>query len=324
MLDAETVVSYSRTYRPQKETIKRRMLNLNDLLVFVQVVDHGGFAAASRALGIPKSTLSKRLSELERTVGVRLIHRTSRSFTVTETGLEFYRHAAAMLIEAEAAENVIKGRLAEPSGTVRITASLPVSQFRLARILPALARSYPKIRIMLDVSDRFVDIVQEGFDIALRNHFASLPDTDLVQRRISYDPAWLVAAPAYIENRHVPARPEEANGIDGLMASSSDRVWALQAGDGSIAEVEPSPRYVANETVALREAASAGLGVACLASSFCLPLIRTGALVRLLPDWTAPGVTTTLLMPHRRGQLPSVRNVADYLIAELSQPPREH
>ncbi|RWK41251.1 LysR substrate-binding domain-containing protein [Mesorhizobium sp.] len=297
------------------------MLNLNDLLVFVQVVDHGGFAAAGRALGIPKSTLSKRLSELEKAIGVRLVQRTSRSFAVTEVGRDFHRHAAAMLIEAEAAEQVIKGRLAEPSGTVRLTASLPLAQFRLAPLLPRLAASYPKVRIMLDVSDRFVDIVQEGFDIAIRNHFAPLPDTDLVQRRIDYDPAWLVASADYIREKGMPSRPEQANGLDGLMASSSDRVWTLHDGEGAVAEVAPSPRYVANETVSLLEAARAGLGVACLASSFCAPLIESGALVRILPDWTARGVATTLLMPHRRGQLPSVRVVADHLIAELSQRP---
>jgi DNA-binding transcriptional LysR family regulator len=297
------------------------MLNLNDILVFVQVVDHGGFAAAGRALGIPKSTLSKRLSELERTIGVRLVQRTSRSFAVTEIGRDFYRHAAAMLIEAEAAEHVIKGRLAEPSGTVRITASLPIAQFRLAPLLPRLAANYPKVRLMLDVSDRFVDIVQEGFDIAIRNHFAPLPDTDLVQRRIDYDPAWLVASAGYVGEKGMPSRPEEANGLDGLMASSSDRVWTLHDGQGAVAEVAPSPRYFANETVSLREAAKAGLGVACLASSFCAPLIESSALVRILPGWTARGVATTLLMPHRRGQLPSVRVVADHLIAELSQRP---
>jgi DNA-binding transcriptional LysR family regulator len=279
------------------------MLNLNDLQAFVQIVDHGGFAAAGRALGIPKSTLSKRLAELEKALGVRLVQRTSRSFTVTDVGRDFHRHASAMLIEAEAAENVIKRRLAEPSGTVRITASTPVAQFRLARLLPRLAADYPKVRIMLDVSDRFVDIVQEGFDIAIRNHFAPLPDTDLVQRRLSYDPAWLVASSTYLRNRGVPSRPEELGAFDGVMASPSDKVWA---------------RYFANETVSLLEAAKAGLGVACLAGSFCASLVASGDLVRVLPGWTARGVATTLLMPHRRGQLPSVRAVADRLILELS------
>jgi DNA-binding transcriptional LysR family regulator len=298
------------------------MLNLNDLLIFVRVVDHGGFAAASRALGVSKSTLSQRLSALEKAIGVRLVQRTSRSFTVTEIGRDLYRHAAAMLIEAEAAEHVVKGRLAEPSGTVRITASLPIAQYHLAPLLPLLAASFPKIRIMLDVTDRFVDIVQEGFDIALRNHFAPLPNTDLVQRRIYFDPVWLVASPNYIGHRGMPAAPDEVSGLDGLMSSPANLLWTLRDGEGAVTEVTPSPRYFANETVSLLEAAKAGLGVACLAGSFCAPLIASGALVRILPDWTAGGVATTLLMPHRRGQLPSVRVVADQLIAELSQRPQ--
>lgn len=302
--------------------MRLHVLNLNDLFVFVQVVNHGGFAAAGRALGMPKSTLSKRLSELEKTVGARLIQRTSRRFAVTEVGRDFFRHAAAMLIEAEAAEHVVKGRLAEPSGTVRITASLPIAQLRLAPLLPRLAMRHPKVRIMLDVSDRMVDILQEGFDIAIRNHFAPLPDTDLVQRRIGYDPAWLVASPDYVGRNGTPSGPEDATRLDGLMASPSDSVWTLRDGDGALAEIAPLPRYVANETVSLLEAARAGLGVACLASGFCAPMIEAGELVRLLPGWTARGVTTTLLMPHRRGQLPSVRVVADHLIDELSRPPQ--
>lgn len=298
------------------------MLNLNDLLVFVRVVDNGGFAAAGRVLGIPKSTLSKRLAELERTAGVRLIQRTSRSFAVTDVGRELYRHAAAMLAEAEAAEGVVKGRLAEPSGTVRITASLPIVQFDLAPLLPRLAAEYPMIRIMLAASDRFVDIVQEGFDIALRSHFGPLADSGLVQRRIGFDPNWLVASPAYLRERGPLARPEDVQGADGLMVSPADTAWTLRDGAGTAAEVVPSPRFLANETIALLEAAKAGLGVACLPAGLCASPIASGALVRVLPGWTAGGVTTTLLMPHRRGQLPAVRVVADRIVAALSDRPR--
>lgn len=297
------------------------MLNLNDLIVFVQVVDHRGFTAAGRALGVPKSTLSKRLSELEKTIGARLVQRTSRSFAVTEIGQEFYRHAAAVLIEAEAAEQVVRGRLAEPSGTVRITASLPVAQFQLAPLLPRLATRYPKVRIVLDVSDRFVDIVQEGFDLAIRSHFNPLPDSGLMQRRLSYDPAWLVASADYVRRQGTPSRPDDLNGRDGIMASAFQQSWSLVDNEGRTADVTPVQRYVSNETVALREAAKAGLGVACLAASFCATPVELGTLVRILPGWVGPGVATTLLMPHRRGQLPSVRIVADYLIAELSQRP---
>ena len=293
------------------------MLNLNDLsLIYVQVVNHGGFAA-SRALGTPKSTLSKRIAELEKHLGVRLIQRSSRSFVMTELGRDLHRHAAAMLIEAEAAEQVVNGRLAEPSGSVRITAAVPVAQYRLAPLLPQLALAYPKIRIELYAVDRFVDIVQEGFDIALRSHYAPLPDSSLVQRRLGFEPNWLVASAAYGQRVGAAATPEDLSRLDGLMVARDADLWSLRDEHGALSEVAPRPRYIANETVALLEAARAGLGIACCPQSFCAALIDNGELVRVLPQWTAGGVTTTLLMPHRRGQLPSVRVIADELIAQL-------
>lgn len=291
-------------------------INLNDLQIFVQVVDHGGFTAASRALNLPKQTLSKRVAELERRAGIRLIHRTSRSFTITELGKDLYRHAAAMVIEAEAAENVISGRLAEPSGTVRITASVPTAQQSLAPLLPNIAKAYPKIRIVLNASDRFVDVVQEGYDIALRDHFDPLPDSSLVQRRIRVEPFWLVASPDYLAGE-LPLEPSDLNGLQGLFAAPGETTWRLEDQTGTATEVTLEPRYYANEGAGLIAAATAGLGIACLPSSMCLDAIRTGKLKRVAPNWDAGTVTTTLLMPHRRGQLPSVRVVADLIVEQL-------
>lgn len=292
------------------------MLNLNDLQVFVQVVDHGGFTAASRALDLPKQTLSKRIAELERRAGVRLIQRTSRSFAVTELGRELYRHAAAMVVEAEAAENVILGRLTEPSGTVRITASVPTVQTRLAPLLPRIAIAYPKIRVVLHASDRFVDVVQEGYDIALRTHFAPLPDSDLVQRRVSTEYFWLVASRSYLADRRLTG-PGDLAGIDGIFSAQGQTGWTLSGPDGAQATVMAEERYAANEGTALLAAALAGLGIAALPSSMCEAAVRTGSLVRIAPAWTAGEVMTTLIMPSRRGLLPSVRTVADLIVEQL-------
>lgn len=290
------------------------MLKLNDLHFFTQAVDSGGFAAAARRLGCPKSTVSKRVAALEAALGAQLLHRSSRSFTLTDVGRDVYDHASAAMIEAEAAETVVKRRLAEPSGIVRITASVPNAQFRLAHRLPVLARQYPKLTIQLHVTDRFVDLVQDGFDIAIRSHFAPLPDSDLVQRRMSEDPISLVAAPSYLAEHGVPATPEVLSGHDGLMSAIAVKVWRLSDGRGRTVEVVPRPRLHADESVPLLKAAEAGLGVVCLPELISAEAVGEGRLVRILPGWTAGQVMTTILTPHKRGQLPAVRAVIDFLL----------
>ncbi|CAM4043401.1 LysR substrate-binding domain-containing protein [Bordetella muralis] len=294
------------------------MLNLNDLHFFAQAVDSGGFAAAARRLGCPKSTVSKRVATLEATLGVQLLHRTSRSFTLTDVGRDVYDHARAVMIEAEAAETVVHRRLAEPSGTVRITASVPIAQFQLADRLPILARQYPKLSIQLHVTDRFIDLVQEGFDIAIRSHFAALPDSDLVQRRMSEEPITLVAAPSYIAQRGEPPTPEALSDHDGLMTSATMKLWRLGDTSGRIVEVAPRPQLYADESVSLIKAAEMGLGIVCLPDMISAQAIREGRLIRVLPAWRAGSVMTTILTPHKRGQLPAVRAVIDFLMQEAT------
>jgi DNA-binding transcriptional LysR family regulator len=289
------------------------MYNLNDLIFFVQAVDLGSFAAAGRRLGQPKSTVSKRVAELEAALGARLIHRTSRSFVLTETGRGFYDHARAAVIEAEAAETVVRKQMAEPSGTVKITTSVPTAQFDLADQLHVLARRLPKLELQLHVTDRFVDLIQEGFDIAVRSHYAPLPDSDLMQRQIGIDRLILVASPVYLEEHGTPTQPEMLKDHDGLIVAASARSWSLRKDDGKIVEVAPRPRLFADESVVLLKSAMAGLGIACLPESIAAPAIKQGTLVMLLPAWTAGTITTTILTPHRRSQLPSVRAVIDFL-----------
>lgn len=298
------------------ENLNDKMRNLNDYYFFVLVVDQGGFAQAARHSGLPKSTLATRVAALEAELGVRLIQRTSRRFTVTELGKDFYRHASAMLIEADAAEDVVKGRLAEPSGMVRITASVPTVQSVLAKVLVELAVAYPKIQISVHVTDRFVDMVQEGFDIALRDHFSPLPDSGLVQRRVATEDVQLVASPAYLAARGAPVRPQDLAQHDGLMNTMTSGPWRLESRTGEQVEVSLAPRMHADESSVLLRAAEAGLGIACLPHPMFSESLAAGRVQRVLPEWRAGSVTTTLLMPHRRGQLPSVRLVADAIVGQ--------
>ena len=290
------------------------VLNLNDLAMFVAAVEHQGFAAASRRLGIPKSTLSKRVAALEDALSVRLIHRTSRNFVLTDLGRDFHEHAQAALIEVEAAEDIVRRRQAEPSGRVRLTASVPVAQLYLADTLPELAKRHPKLLLQLHVSDRFVDLQQDGFDIAVRSHFSPLPDSGLVQRQLMVEPIVLVASSAYLAEHSPPRTPADLERHAGLMASATAAGWTLFDEDGHSAQVSPRVAMVADESTALAGAAASGLGIACLPERMCRDLVASAQLVRVLPQWNAGRITTTLVMSHRRGQLPAVRTVVEYLV----------
>jgi DNA-binding transcriptional LysR family regulator len=294
-------------------------LNLNDLHFFVQAVEHGGFSAAGRRLGVPKSTVSKRVAELEDRLGVRLIQRTSRSFSLTDLGRDFFQHAQASVIEAEMAEAIVRTHLGEPSGIVRMTAAVPTAQFLIADHLPELSRLYPKLTLSLHVSDRFVDIVQEGFDIAVRSHRAPLPDSSLLQRKLATHPFFLVASPDFVEAHGVPQRPEEITGYPAVTAGLNDTTWRMVSGEGEEVSVTPRPVIAADEPMVMMKAALAGLGLTFLPTSVCRGALADGRLVRLLPDWTAGSITTTILMPHRRGQLPGVRAVVDFLAERIGE-----
>ncbi|MFC6634677.1 LysR substrate-binding domain-containing protein [Microbulbifer taiwanensis] len=293
------------------------MLNLNDLFFFVRAVEHGGFAAAARSLGIPKSTISKRVAELEADLDTRLIHRTSRSFTLTDLGRDFFEHARAALIESETAEAVVRSRASEPSGTVRISTSVPVAQVYLAAYLPQIAQRFPRLHLLVDVSDRYVDLVQEGFDFAIRSHFAPLPDSGLVQRKIMEEPIILVAAPAYLDRHGCLDCPRDLQKHHGLITGPRNGTWALRDTAGGEERVAPLPRMTANESAVLAASAAAGLGVTCLPEMLCRAELESGRLVRVLPGWNCGSVTTTIVMPHRRGLLPGVRAAVEFLAENM-------
>jgi len=291
------------------------MLNLNDARMFVHVIEHGGFAQAARALRVPKSTLSKRVAALEAALQVVLVQRTTRSFSVTPIGREFQRQAHAMVELADAAEQAVRGSIAEPSGPVAVTCSVPTAQTWLAALLPKVARKHPALRITLHVTDRLVDIVRDGFDIAVRDHFGPLPDSSLVQRSVATDAMVLVASPAYLHARKMPRVPKDLARHDVLVTHGKVKTWKLWHDGGSELVVPVSSRFAADETVALLAAAKAGLGITALPSRACSTDLTAGALRRVLPGWTRGHVTTTLLLPDRRATLPSVRAVSDAIAA---------
>jgi DNA-binding transcriptional LysR family regulator len=297
------------------------MLDLNDFFYFVQVVDRGGFTAAGRTLRVPKSTLSHRMQELESNLGVRLLNRTSRRFGLTDAGEDFYRHAVAMLREAELAETTIRHRLTEPTGTVRCTAGVATMQFAMSDIIADFLVRYPKVNVVAHAADRTVDIVGENFDLAVRAHTDPLPDSNLVQRTLAPAPWFLFAGASYLDANGEPKTPQDLKNHPSLfmMRGNIDPVWRLRhAHEAKDEVVVPlTPRLLGDEMIGLQQAAIRGIGVVALPGYICRSAVRSGALRRILPDWLAGDSTITALIPYRQGMLPSVRVFLDHLAAEF-------
>lgn len=295
------------------------MQPLEGFYYFTQVVDHGGFARAARALGIPKSRLSRHVMALEAKLNVRLVNRSTRRFVVTEVGQEVYRHATAMLAEADAALEAVEFARAEPRGTLKASAPIALAQSALAGILPEFLVKYPAVRLQLHVSNRRVDVVSEGFDAALRVRSQPSGEDGLVMRVLGRSDELLVASPAYLERAGTPSEPAQLRERDTLdYAGEFDRrPWELVGPGGQSARAEHAPRVVCHDFTVLRSAALAGLGIARMPEMLVREDLRSGVLTRVLPEWNSPQGILHVVFPSRRGLLPAVRAFIDFLAERL-------
>ncbi|MCY1214001.1 HTH-type transcriptional regulator DmlR [compost metagenome] len=294
------------------------MLDLKDVYYFVQVVDRGGFTAAGDSLRLPKSTLSHRVKELETSLGVRLINRTSRQFGVTDVGAEFYQYAVSLLQSAEVAEQAMRQRMAEPSGLIRVTVAVEVAQFALRNILPAFLSRHPKVGFVEVATDRLVDIVGEGFDLAIRGHTGPLQDSNLVQRPLARAPWCLFAGAGYLEQMPPLEQPEQlASHAIISMVRKGPLQWQLQGPGDRVVTLPVEPRFQSNSMMSLKEAACANIGVAALPGYICREELQAGVLRQVLPGWIAADARISALIPYRTGLLPAVRSLVDFLAVEF-------
>jgi DNA-binding transcriptional LysR family regulator len=293
--------------------------DLNDLYYFAQVVDHGGFAPASRALGEPKSKLSRRVAALEKRLDTRLIHRSTRSLSLTEIGEAYYRHCKAMLVEAESAGEVIERSRTEPCGVVRMACPVALLETRVGAMLADFMQTYPRVEIQLDATDRPVDVIAEGLDLAIRVRPPPIADSDLVMRTLSDRGQSLVAGRPLLERFPRPARPTELASLPSLARGRPHQkyAWHLLGPDGEDLHVEYHPRYITHNMTALRAAALAGNGIVQFPNMMIDADIQAGRLVRVLPDWAPPREIIHVVFPSRRGLLPSVRALVDFLAQEF-------
>ena len=297
------------------------MQDLNDLYLFAQVVEHGGFAAAGRAIGVPKSKLSRRVGELEARLGVRLIQRSTRRFTVTEIGEEYYQHCVAMLVEAEAAQEVIDRSHSEPQGVVRISCPPALIGFQVGDMIARFMAAYPRVAVHLESTSRRIDLISEGIDIAIRVRFPPIEETDYVMRVLGDSGQRLVASPGCLAQLNGPAVPASLGALPsvGFGPAHGKHVWELEGPDGARASVSYNPRLVTDDIAQLKSAALLGIGIAQLPRMVTAKEIKDGSLVDILPDWRPRSGVVHAVFPTRRGLLPAVRSLVDHLADEFSR-----
>jgi DNA-binding transcriptional LysR family regulator len=295
------------------------LADLNDLRFFAAVVEHGGFSAAARALGVPKSRLSKRVALLEERLGVRLLQRTTRRFAVTEVGERFDAHCRAMLEEAQAAQDAVDELRAEPRGIVRVSCPISLAQTVLAHVLPDFLASHPKVQVRLVATNRRVDVINEGFDIAIRVRTKLDTDAALVMRSFGQSRVLLAANPKFLDENGRPETPEQLERLPLLSQFEHDGAQVLELLDASGAKVtvEMRARVICGEFGVLYEAAKRGMGVTALPEFVCAPAILRGELEVVLPAWSMPQGMAHFVYPSRRGLLPSVRAFVDFLAETL-------
>ena len=297
------------------------MQDLNDLWYFVQVVDNGGFSPASRVIGIPKSRLSRRIALLEESLETRLIQRSTRSFTVTEAGQIFYRHCKAMIIEAEAAQEAINSLRAEPRGLIRLSCPIALLHVHIGEMLAKFMALYPQVTVQLEETNRQVDVLNENVDLAVRVRPLPLDDSDLVMRKLADRGMCLVASPELVERFTTPASPADLQHWPSLALSKPQQIyrWCLFGPDNQEVTLHHKPRFVTTDMDALRAAALAGVGVVQLPILMVNKQLADGSLVRLLPEWRARREVIHLVFPSRRGQLPAVRALIDFLVESYAK-----
>jgi len=291
--------------------------DFNDLQFFVAVVHNRGFSAAARVLKVPKSRVSRRVALLEERLGVRLLDRTTRGLGLTQVGQQVFEHARAAIVEAEAAEEAALRMQAEPRGLVRLSCPLGL-QDPIATSLSAFLATHPMLRLQCIVTNRRVDLIHEGIDVAIRVRERLDTDADLQMKRIGPSRRILVASPTLLAKEGKPAAPADLGKFPILhQEQQGGEIWHLTADDGRTCTVAIEPRVATGSFEILIAAACQGAGIALLPAANCRDALASGALVQVLPEWSGIDGILRPVFVSRRGMLPGVRAVTAFVAAAL-------
>lgn len=292
-----------------------RLPDLEGWATFATVADHGSFSAAAIAIGVSKATVSKTVARLETALGQSLFHRTSRRLTLTEAGKPLADRARRMLAEASAAEEAAHDAASAPEGRVRLAAPMTFGVTHIAPLIAEFLGRHPGIEIELALSDARVDIVAEGFDVALR--IADLPDSSLRARRLCTIASYIVAAPAYLERHGTPNHPGELGEHRLLGYTNITGPWRFRGAGGAEVAVRAEGPLAANSGEALMPALIGGLGIARLPDFILGDTLRDGLLVEILSDWRPAAVGLHLMTPPSALRPARVEALIDFLSERL-------
>lgn len=295
----------------------------NDLLIFARVADAASFSRAAEQIGLPKSTVSRRVSLLEERLGERLIQRTTRRLTLTDFGRQLLEHARQVAAEVDAVRALSEFRQARPSGRLRVSMPNDFATLLLTEMLAAFVTLHPAVSLELDLSPRRVDLLGENFDLAIR--MGSLPDdASLAARKLADFPGGLYAAPQYLAERGEPLHPDDLLQHATLCLfgrSGEPAIWELRHPDERQTwQGSPPAHTVANSPELLIHLARAGAGITAVPDYFAAPWVRQGLLRRMLPAWSLPAHAAWAVFPGRRLMPAKTRAFLDMLLTALNGP----
>jgi DNA-binding transcriptional LysR family regulator len=295
-------------------------MDLNDIVVFTKVVETKSFTGAAEQLGLPKSTVSRKLAQLEERLGVRLVQRTTRKLALTDIGEAYYERASRIVADLASAEQLVTDMQATPRGRLRVTAPIDLSASYLGGMISEFTAQHPDVNVELDASDRVVDLIEEGFDVAIR--VGALPESTLIAKKLTSFTSLLCASPAYLAKKKAPTIPDEIEEHDKVMFFPNARIqsWTLQYGSQAYELARPA-KFSSNNLMAVRSAALAGAGVSLLPEFIVACDIHEGKLVRVLPNWQSTSIDVNAVYPARQNLPPRLSLFLEHIAKAMNPPP---
>lgn len=295
------------------------VVNLNDMLVFVMVVEGGSFTAAAEKMGLPKSNISRKITRLETFLGTKLLQRSTRQQHLTEVGQLYFQHCKRIQEEVDHAHASVEQLLEQPQGRLKVCASITIGQQILRDQLALFLQTYPKVDLQLDLTNRRVDLLEEGFDIVIR--VGDLQDSSLIAKYLGRTTRGLYASSAYLTSNGKPDGLEQLTSHNTLVMTGSDKAssWQLIDQQGTAQTIKLKPRLICDNFRILQQAAVDGLGIAALPHYMGKSCVANAELETVLPEWCLPGLPVYAVYPSHRGATPKVRVFLEYFAKVFEQ-----